>query len=181
MTLGRCCEQLRKLRPGCGLSAALMILVECATNRPSVVLAPVGPLSGARAALLANEDGYLRVYSATETRNDGGIIYYPHTPYSIYTSEGKHFKGVLNHAGADDQKPMTVPLPPGRYAVYAQAEGFGQVTVPVLIVSARMTVVFLEGKGLPEADALPQSEVVRLPNGLPVGRRAAEPLPSKPR
>jgi len=87
--------------------------------------------------------------------------------------------GVQNHVGLEDQKPMTVPLPQGRYVVYARAEGYGRVTVPILIAASRTTVVFLEGKGLPEAPELPEAEVVRLPDGRPVGRRAMQPAPPK--
>jgi hypothetical protein len=44
--------------------------------------------------------------------------------------------------------------------------------VPVLIVSSRLTLVWLQPPGLPEAKALPEAEVVRLPNGVAAGRRA---------
>jgi hypothetical protein len=102
----------------------------------------------------------------------GGVTYHSHTPYLIYTAEGKRVKSVLNRAGSMDQTPMTVPLAPGRYVVYAQADGFGRVAVPVVIVSSRLTLVWLQPPGLPEAKALPEAEVVRLPNGVAAGRRA---------
>jgi len=76
--------------------------------RPGLlVLEPVEPISGARAGLLDDEPGYLRVYSATEARDVGGVTYHPHTPYLVYTAEGKRVKSVLNRAGSMDQTPMT--------------------------------------------------------------------------
>jgi hypothetical protein len=162
----------------CGVGLAL--LAACATSQHSLVLSPVGPLSGGRTSVFGGE-GFLRVYTATTACDSGGITCYPHTPYVIYNAEGRRVQGVQNHVGLQDQKPMTVALPQGRYVVYAQAEGQGRVTVPIAIVASRITVVFLEGKGLPEATELPEAEVVRLPDGRPVGRRAMEPaLPEKP-
>lgn len=114
----------------------------------------------------------MRVYSATEVQETGGITYHVHTPYVIETAEGKHVQGVPNRVGPTDQSPITVRLPPGRYVVYARAEGYGRVAVPVLVVSERLTLVWLRGPGLPEAGGFPETELVRLPNGLPVGRRA---------
>lgn len=141
--------------------------------RPTaLVLEPVGPVSGARAGLREREPGYLQVYSATEAQEVGGITYHVHTPYVIETAEGKHVQGVPNRVGLMDQSPTTIRLPPGRYVVYARAEGYGRLAVPVLIVSSRLTLVWLRTPGLPEADAVPATELVRLPNGLPVGRRA---------
>ncbi len=154
--------------------AGCALLTACATSHPSLVLSPVRPISGGRESLFGG-DGYLRVYTAPLTRNSGGITFFPHTPYVVYNTEGRRVKGVQNHVGLQDQQPMTVSLPQGRYVVYAQAEGDGRVTVPIAIVASRTTLVFLEGKGLPEAAELPEAEVVRLPDGRPVGRRAAEP------
>ena len=159
-------------------AAGCALLVACSTSHESLVLAPVGPSSGGREGLFGGE-GYLRVHTATETRDSGGITFYPHTSYVVYNSEGRRVIGVQNHVGLQDQKPMTVPLPQGRYVVYAQAEGYGRVTVPIAIAASRTTVVFLEGKGLPEASELPEAEVVRLPDGRPVGRRAMPPAPPK--
>jgi hypothetical protein len=35
--------------------------------------------------------GYLTVYSATDQFDDGGVLYYAHSSYSIYTTDGKFF------------------------------------------------------------------------------------------
>lgn len=159
--------------------AVLLLFSGCATPQTSLVLTPIGPVSSARTGPFGEETGSLLVFSAAEHRLDGGIDYYPHTPYTIYTPEGKRVKGVQNHVGPADQKPMTIHLPAGRYVVYAIAEGQGRVTVPVVIVASRTTVVHLEGKGLPEAAELPATEVVRLPDGRAAGRRAPEPVQPK--
>jgi len=169
----------RQILAGAGL-AAVVLLSGCASpSQTSLVLAPIGPVSSARTGPFGEETGSLRVFSATEHRVDGGIDFYPHSPYTIYTPEGKRVRGVQNHIGSADQRPMTVHLPPGRYVVYARAEGHGRVTVPVVIVASRMTVVCLEGKGLAEAGELPSTEVVRLPDGRAAGRRAPEPVQQK--
>lgn len=175
----RCWRQSRGRQLGRPAAlTALALLAACGTPQHSLVLTTVGPVSGGRAGVFGGE-GFLRVHTATETYNGGGITFYPHTPYVVYNAEGQRVRGVQNHVGLQDQKPMTVALPQGRYVVYAQAEGYGRVTVPVVIAGSRTTVVFLEGKGLPEASELPDAEVVRLPDGRPVGRRAAEPAPPK--
>lgn len=36
--------------------------------------------------------GYLKVYSATDKFNDGGLAYYPHSSYAVYTTDGKFLK-----------------------------------------------------------------------------------------
>src|SRR6266478_7776948 len=41
--------------------------------------------------------GYLKVYTATDEFDDGGVPYYVHSSYTIYTTEGKVFKNVENH------------------------------------------------------------------------------------
>jgi hypothetical protein len=117
--------------------------------------------------------GFLQVFSATVPVNDGGIVYNVHTPYSIYTMAGRHFKGVVNKVGYDDQKPMTVELPPGEYRVYAMARGFGQVEIPVVVESMQLTMVYLGEFGKPPTAIveIPTTEAVRLPDGRVVGRR----------
>jgi hypothetical protein len=163
------------------LAALLMVhlLCGCAADRHRLVLDAIGPESGGHMGLSTGSKGYLQVFSATERHDDGGILYYPHTPYSIYTLEGKHLRGVVNSAGHTDQQAAAVELPAGAYLVYAQSERFGQVKVPVQIVGNRLTVVHVEGTGMPFTDNIPESELVRLPDGRVAGRRA-EPEPAQP-
>lgn len=93
--------------------------------------------------------GYLQVFSARQSINDGGIWYYPHTPYTVVGSDGKQVAACQNHAGADDQVPFVTRLEPGRYEVVASAAGLGRVRVPVVLQKGRLTSVFLEREGMP--------------------------------
>jgi hypothetical protein len=161
--------------------AAVILLYGCVSDSRRLVLDPIGPESGGRAGISGTGRGYLRVFSSTERRDDGGILYYPHTPYSIYTPAGEHVRGVANSSGYADQQPATVELPTGNYLVYAQSERFGQVKVPVQIVGSRLTVVHLEGTGMRFTGNIPESELVRLPDGIVAGRRVdLKPAPPSP-
>lgn len=149
---------------------ALLLGAGCATQPMGEPLPTVGPMPGAYGPF-GGRPGYLQVYSATRACNDGGIVYYPHTSYSVYHSDGKKAAGCLNHAGADDQVPFVLPLEPGNYAVYAEAGGLGLVKVPVVIQRNRITLVFLERGGMPsKTEALMLgAPVVRAPDGRIIG------------
>ena len=136
-------------------------------------------MSGGRLDFIGLSKGFLQVYSATHPVDSGGIIYQPHSSYSVYSIEGKRLWGVINHVGQDDNRPMTIQIPPGFYFVYAESDRFGQLKVPVFVVGNKTTVVYLEGAGMPHADGIPESQLVRLPDGRVAGRRAEDP-PSKP-
>lgn len=141
----------------------------------------VGPISGGRPHWVGTAKGYLRVHTATELQQSGSLNYHVPKPYWVYNLDGRQVRGVPNRTGLQDQQPATIALPPGRYVVHAPAERYGLVRVPVLILPERLTLVFLEGKGLPEAGELPPGEVVRLPDGTPVGRMAPQAPPANPR
>ena len=85
--------------------------------------------------------GYLMVYSATDGVDDGGVSYYAHSSYSIYTSDGKFFKNVENHISPSDEIPALVMLPAGSYTIEARSENRGYVRVPVVITTGRRTVL----------------------------------------
>jgi hypothetical protein len=55
--------------------------------------------------------GYLKVYSATDEFNDGGLAYYSHSSYAIYTIDGEVFKSVENHISRSDESPELVAFP----------------------------------------------------------------------
>jgi hypothetical protein len=88
--------------------------------------------------------GTLEVYSATDEFNDGGVPYYAHSSYAIYTVNGKLFKNVENHISRSDEIPETVSLPVGRYTVVARSEKDGDVRVPVVIRDERRTTLVLD-------------------------------------
>jgi hypothetical protein len=71
---------------------------------------PVGPELDYRREL---PQGYLILYSATDAFDDGEVLYYTHSAYSICTSDGKFFKHVENHISLSDEVPSLVTLPTG--------------------------------------------------------------------
>lgn len=121
------------------------------TTESAMKLPAVGPVPGIYGNY-GTRSGYLQVFSATRPVNDGGVLYYPHTAYSIYSAEGKRVTSCPNHAGPDDQTPLVVPLIPGRYTVYALADGLGMVAVPTVITRGQLTIIFLGRDGMPKKD-----------------------------
>jgi hypothetical protein len=161
---------LRKTAALSLLAGGLLLPAGCATAPTGAALPTVGPMPGAYGQF-GGAKGYLQVFSAPRAINDGGIMYYPHTPYSVYATDGKKAAACQNHAGPDDQVPFVVPLPPGRYEVYAAAAGLGRVRVPVMIQRGRLTLVFLERGGMPaQTEALLLgAPVTRAPDGRILG------------
>jgi len=92
-------------------------------------------------ALAGLPQGSLVVYSATDQFDDGGLFYYAHSSYSIYTTDGKFFKNVENHISRNDEIPTTVTLPIGSYIIEARSESRGYVRLPVVITAGRRTVL----------------------------------------
>lgn len=155
------------------LGAAIISMLTGCSSTP-VVLDPVGPPPPGAVAPL--REGYLKVYTATETHPDGdNTYYYPHTSYHVFTPDGKQFKWVQNHIGTMDESPTVVKLPAGNYKVLAEADGFGRVTVPVVIKWGKLTEVNLETWGRKKTPVTNEAAVVQLPNGYVVGWRAEQP------
>jgi hypothetical protein len=96
-----------------------------------------------------------------------------HSDYSIFTRDGKLLKTVHNDNGSAVGGPKEVLLPAGWYQVIARANGYGAVTVPIVIGTNQTTMVHLEG-GDPWGRTAPseQANPVRLPDGEIVGWRA---------
>jgi hypothetical protein len=88
--------------------------------------------------------GYLEVYSATDEFDDGGVPYYAHSSYAIYTTDGKVFKNVENHISRSDEVPEIVTLPVGSYIVEARSDRDGYVRVAVVIKAGHRTTLNLE-------------------------------------
>ena len=130
------------------LKAALLLtqLIMCfgsptiarAGDKVSSLRRLIGPELDYRTEL---RQGYLIVYSATDTFNDGEVPYYAHSAYSIYTDSGKFFKHVENHISLSDEIPSHVTLPTGSYMIEARSENRGYVRLPVVIAEGRRTVV----------------------------------------
>jgi hypothetical protein len=155
-----CSTMKTKLIPFFG-AAGIALLAGCASQ--PVALSPVGPSAQDRAIAGV---GYLQVYSDTETHNIGdGPPYCPHTGYNIYTPSGVRVKYVPNHIGDMDETPTMVRIPAGDYNVVAESSAYGRVTVPVVIEGGHRTAVHLDREWKPSRT----NEVVRLPDGEPVG------------
>jgi hypothetical protein len=88
--------------------------------------------------------GYLKVYSATNEFKKGDARYFPHSPYAIYTLDGKLFKNVRNQRSADDEIPELVTLPVETYVVEARSQRGGYVDILVVIKEDQETILDLD-------------------------------------
>jgi hypothetical protein len=88
--------------------------------------------------------GSLMVYSATDEFDDGGVFYYAHSSYAIFTTDGKLFKSVENHISRSDEIPEIVALPIGTYVVDARSEKDGYVRRSVVIKAGQRTILDLD-------------------------------------
>jgi hypothetical protein len=98
--------------------------------------------------------GYLKVYTATDEFDDGGLPYHAHSSYTIYTSDGKLFKNVENHISRSDEIPEVVRLPVGSYVIEARSERDGYVRVRVVIKAGRQTILDLDSTGKESSSAI---------------------------
>lgn len=148
----------------------------CAASQPGLTLTPVG--SPAVQSAVTDDKGTLVVFSAYDvTAASPGDHEHRHhySDYKILSQDGKLLQTVHNDSNTVLREATRVKLLPGTYRVVAQANGYGVVTVPVVIEKNQVTTVHLEGGGLWENDiAQNQANVVRLPDGRIVGWRAAE-------
>ena len=152
------------------------LLPGCATGKDGVVLDTVGPPLSPPASL-SSTDGTLAVYSAYEVNADFNARdpYRPeYSDYEILTTDGKLLRKVHNNSGTIFQDAVPVELPPGKYNVIARANGYGYLTIPVIIADRETTVLHLEGGGSwPDESVFNQTNAVRLPDGQIIGWRAA--------
>lgn len=147
-------------------------LAGCATSHDGLALDSVGPdpTSPINAAATT---GTLLVYSAFEVnadfnRRDSHRPEY--SDYRILTADGKLQQRIHNNSGTILQRPKQVDLPAGKYRIIAQANGYGSVTVPVVIEAGQNTILHLEGGfRWPNQRAFDQANAVRLPDGEIVG------------
>jgi hypothetical protein len=151
------------------LSVAIAVLVaSCASAPPTIVHETVGP---GLAAVNQEHNGVLTVYSATAWTTDGdGPSLLSHTNYQVDAADGTLFQQVSN----GDQEPTRVILPKGTYTIVAQSDTSGEVSVPVAIEAGKITIVHLETEqDWKEASGgIRGADLVRLPNGQPIGFRA---------
>ncbi len=155
------------------LLIAAALLPGCATPPRGLVLDPVGP---APAPAVGDEStGSLIVFSAYEESAHFNASPYHHwlTDYKIYSIDRELLRTVHNDSNTVVEGPTRVKLTPGRYRVVARANGYGLVTVPVVIAAGEVTRVHLEGGGAwPDRALMLKSNPVCLPDGRIVGWRA---------
>ena len=161
------------------LGAAL--LAGCISQQRGLVLEPIGPPNVQLARPGSN--GTLVVFSAFDPHADFNDLPYlrHYTDYKITSADGTLQQTVHNNKGLSVEGPKSLELPVGSYRVVAHANGYGLVTVPVLIQANQVTTVHLEGgASWPNNAALLGSNPVRLPDGEIAGWRANTGDPTKP-
>ena len=131
--------------------AKTALVIVCCTSALTIAQAGARDASFARAVRPGTQDyrigaaeGYLLVYSATDEFEDGDLLFYAHSSYSIYTADGKLLKNVENHMSRSDEIPQLVTLAPGSYTVEARSGKNGYLRVPVQIKPGRQTIVDLD-------------------------------------
>jgi hypothetical protein len=165
---------MKKISKLCMLAVGTLLL-GCTTGKSGLVLDPVGPPT-TPAALVPVRTGTLTVYSAFKVNADFDSIDPDRAEYSnyrIYSPDGKLLERVQNDNGSNFGSPAAVTLAPGKYRVVAHANGYGTVTVPVVIDANHVTTVHLNG-GSSDETADNQNDTVRLPDGNVVGWRTVE-------
>jgi hypothetical protein len=157
------------------------LLAGCISQRPEVVLDPIGPPSPPLAG--SGSSGTLVVYSAFDPHADFNDLPYQrhYTDYRIVSADGSAQQTIHNTNGLSLDGPRSLELPVGSYQVMARANGYGLVTVPVVIRPNQTTTVHLEGNPSSSNNAaLAKSNPVRLPDGSIAGWRASPDNPAKP-
>jgi len=157
------------------LIVASALLSGCATGKNGLALDTVGPPPHQPTAA-SSTNGMLVVYSAIRRNADFNALD-PNRPeysdYRIFTTDGKLIQRVHNNSGTILQDPVSLKLPPGKYNVIARANGYGYVTVPVIIETQQSTILHLEGGGSwPNESEFNQTNAVRLPDGQIIGWKA---------
>jgi hypothetical protein len=155
------------------LLASVIPWAGCTSPRSAITLDPVGP-SGANPT---GSTGTLVVYSAFDNRavSTGDTDRRRFSDYQIFSADGRLLKKVHNDSGIMWSGPTEVRMAPGNYRVVARSDGFGLVTVPVLVAPSRSTAVHLEGGGSWPGRPDSVADAVRLPDGRVVGWRAVTP------
>jgi hypothetical protein len=157
------------------------LLAGCVSQQRGLVLGPIGPPNVQSAR--DGSAGTLIVFSAFDTHGDFNDLPYlrHYTDYRITSEDGTLHQTVHNNEGLSVEGPKSLELPAGTYRVMAQANGYGMVTVPVVIRANQVTTVHLEGgASWPNNAALLGSNPVRLPDGEIAGWGANTQDPAKP-
>lgn len=154
----------------------LLVLAGCAsTPKGGLVLDRIGPPP--HSTPLNGAVGFLVVFSSLNSAPAVSSALYrdKYSGYAVFSADGKELvKAVANDRGGVLGSPERIELKPGRYRVVASANGYGQVTAPVLIEAEQTTTIHLEGSfWWPQRSGIHESDPVRLPSGQIAGWRAA--------
>lgn len=157
------------------LAAGMALFSGCVTTS-HFTSETVGPVpSAARGTDSTN--GTLLVYSAYKRNadfNSSDPNRPEHSDYKILTEDGHLLRKVHNITSTAFQDAVAVELTPGKYQVVARANGYGYLTIPVVIEAQRSTVIHLEGGGFwPDESAFNETNAVRLPDGQIIGWKYA--------
>jgi hypothetical protein len=157
------------------------LVAGCVSPQRGLVLDPIGPPDSPLAT--AGSNGTLVVFSAFDSHADFNDLPYlrHYTDYKITKPDGKLVRTVHNDGRNWLEGPARVQLPVGTYEVVARANGYGVVTVPVIIRANQVTTVHLEGSpAWQNRSQMSQSNPVRLPGGEIAGWRAPPADAAKP-
>jgi hypothetical protein len=158
-----------------------LLLAGCVSQPHGLVLDPIGPPNPQFAGTGSN--GTLVVFSAFDPHGDFNDLPYlrHYTDYKIVSEDGTVQQTIHNNDGLSLGGPRSLELPVGTYRVVAHANGYGLVTVPVVIRTNQTTTVHLEGNASwSNNTALVRSNPVRLPDGDIAGWRAGPDNSAKP-
>lgn len=170
-----------KLIMAANLLAVAALVAGCVSPPHGLVLDPIGPPNPQVAG--AGSNGTLVVFSAFAPYGDFNDLpcLHHYTDYKIVSADGTLQETVHNANRLLVEGPKRLELPVGCYRVVAHANGYGMVTVPVVIRAGETTNVHLEGSASwPDNSALLGSNPVRLPDGEIAGWRASQDSRSKP-
>lgn len=139
-------SSFRSPRSACLKAVLLIVQLAFCFGGPTVVQADkrdssTGSIQPELTAQAVLSQGYLIVYSATDRFDDGGTFYYPHSSYSIYTTDGKLFKNVENHISRSDELPALVTLPAGSYTIQLRSENRGYIRLHIVITAGRRMIL----------------------------------------
>ncbi len=159
-----------------GALVVSILLAGCAFDHRNLTLTPVGPAWGQTA--VASATGTLTVYSGFKVNadfNNPDSSRREYSNYKLYADDGKLLQLVQNDTGIALSSPAAVSLAVGTYRIVAHANGYGIVTVPVVIAAGNNTILHLEGGYTwPNEAEFNQTNAVRLPDGAIVGWRTAK-------
>ncbi len=164
-------KDMKHVRLICVLGTGLTF-AGCATDKNHFSIETVGPVPSASPAT-GSANGTLVVYSAFKRNadfNTSDPTHPEHSDYKVLAADGSLVCRVHNVGKTVFEDAVPIGLTPGQYQVVARANGFGYLTIPVVIEPQQNTIVHLEGgDAWPEQWLFNATNAVRLPDGEIIG------------